>query len=70
MSNEKLKTSEPFGSTLWPNLLRYRTFAVAHYSSMSGALHIRPQSACTFWVGCFLSCTQSFNIVFLIPDNV
>jgi hypothetical protein len=28
MSKKKLKTSEPFGSALWPDLLRYRTFAV------------------------------------------
>ena len=44
----KLKTSEPFGSALWPDLLRYRTFAIVHYSCMSGALHIRPQDACNF----------------------
>jgi len=46
MSQEKLKTSEPFGSALWPNLLRYRTFAIVHYSCMSDALHIRPRDAC------------------------
>ena len=46
----KLKTNEPFGSTLWPDLLRYRTFAVDkdNYGCMSGALHIRPQDACNF----------------------
>ena len=35
MSKEKFKTSEPFGSALWPNLLRYRTFAIVHYDCMS-----------------------------------
>ena len=44
----KLKTSEPFGSALWPDLLCYRTFAVVHYGCMSGALHIQPKNACNF----------------------
>jgi len=29
MSKKKLKTSEPFGSVLWPNLLRYRPLAIS-----------------------------------------
>jgi hypothetical protein len=48
VSKEKLKTSEPFGSILWPDLLRYRIFAVVHYGCISDALHIRPQDACNF----------------------
>ncbi len=46
----KIKTTEPFGSALWPDLLRSRTFAVDDYSCMSGALHIRPNDACNFQV--------------------
>jgi hypothetical protein len=53
MSKKKLKTSEPFGSALWPDLLRYRTFAVVHYGCMSDALHIQPQDACNFQVTIF-----------------
>jgi hypothetical protein len=30
-----LGTSEPFGSALWPNLLRYRTFAIGNVGCMS-----------------------------------
>ena len=48
MSKEKFKTSEPFRSALWPNLLRYRTLAIVHYGCVSDALHIRPQDACNF----------------------
>jgi hypothetical protein len=48
MSKKKFKTSEPFGSALWPNLLRYRPLAIVHYSCMSDALHIRPQALATF----------------------
>jgi len=48
MSKKKLKTSEPFGSILWLDLLRCRTFAVVHYGCMSAALHIQPQDACNF----------------------
>ena len=44
----KLKTSEPSGSALWPDLLCYRTFAVVHDSGMSSALHVRPKNACNF----------------------
>ncbi len=46
----KIKTTEPFGSALWPDLPRSRTFAVDDYSCMSGALHIRPNDACNFQV--------------------
>jgi hypothetical protein len=46
--HSKLKAYEPFGSLIWPNLLRYRAFAVDHYSGMPGALHIRPNKACNF----------------------
>ena len=48
MSKEKFKTSEPFGSALWPNLLRYRILAIVHYGCASDALHIQPQDACNF----------------------
>jgi hypothetical protein len=48
VSQKKFKTSEPFGSALWPNLLRYRTFAIVHYGCMSDALQIQPQGACNF----------------------
>jgi hypothetical protein len=48
MSKEKFKTSEPFGSALWPNLLRYQPLAIVHYGCVSDALHIRLQDACNF----------------------
>jgi hypothetical protein len=48
MSKKKLKTSEPFGSALWPNLLRYRPLAIVHYGCVSDALHIRSQDTCNF----------------------
>jgi hypothetical protein len=48
MSKEKFKTSEPFGSALWPNLLCYRLLAIVHYDCVSDALHIRLQGACNF----------------------
>jgi hypothetical protein len=48
MSKKKFKTSELFGSVLWPNLLRYRPLAIVHYGCVSDALHIQPQDACNF----------------------
>jgi hypothetical protein len=48
MSKEKFKTSEPLGSALWPNLLRYRALAIGNVGCVSDALHIRPQDACNF----------------------
>jgi hypothetical protein len=36
----KLKTSEPYGSTLWSYLQCYKTFSVENYGGMSCASNI------------------------------
>jgi hypothetical protein len=66
MSKEKFKTSEPFGSALWPNLLCYRTLAIVHYGCMSDALHIQPQDACNFSSVSFWKKETSF----FVPDGL
>jgi hypothetical protein len=49
VSKKKFKTSEPFGSALRPNLLRYQPLAIVHYGCMSGALPSEQNNAT---IGC------------------
>jgi hypothetical protein len=62
MSKKKFKTSEPFGSALWLNLLRYRIVAIVHYGCVSDALHIPPQDACNFSSVSFWKKESSFFV--------